>query len=210
MAFAPAERADLCDALLAVGPSATTLCEGWTASDLVAHVWTRENDLVAAPGIAVPALAGVTEARSRRALERWGFTGLVELVRQGPPRGSVFALPGADEQANTIEMFIHTEDVRRPNGLPRRPRSDEFEEMAWRRLAAISRHVFRTTPFGVVLERQPGTDQVRAKAGARTVTVVGPPSELLLFAFGRTSDADVRLIGTPGDVATLRGERSDA
>ena len=37
-------------------------------------------------------------------------------MRLGPVR----ALPGVDELANTGEFFVHTEDVRRANGLPLR------------------------------------------------------------------------------------------
>lgn len=205
MGFAPAERADFCESAVVVGPGAPTLCEGWTAADLVAHVWTRENDPVAAAGIVVPALGRLTEEHNRRALQRWGFTGLVELVRQGPPRGTFYALPGVDESANAVEFFVHTEDLRRPNGLPRRPRTDAFEDMAWRRLSAMARLSFRAAATGVVLEREPTGATVRAKPGASTVVVLGRPSELLLFAFGRTRDADVRLVGTDRAVAALVG-----
>src|SRR5918999_422676 len=42
--FARSERADLCDLLDKVGPDAPTLCRGWNAHDLAAHLWIREND----------------------------------------------------------------------------------------------------------------------------------------------------------------------
>lgn len=202
MGFASAERSDFCESALAAGPDSPTLCEGWTVADLVAHAWTRENDLVAVAGVVVPPLASVTEQRNRRALQRWGFPGLVELVRQGPPRASFFGLPGVDEQANTAEYFIHTEDIRRPAGLPRRPRSPEFEEMAWKRLRAMARLSFRRAVSGVVLERETG-EQLRANPGSATVTIVGVPSELLLFVSGRTRDADVLLVGPDAAASAL-------
>lgn len=208
MGFAKAERAAFCEAALAVGPSAPTLCEGWDTADLVAHVWTRENDPLALPGVVVPALEKLTAERHRRALQRWGFLGLVELVRHGPPRGSVFSLPGVDELANTLELFVHTEDVRRPNGLPRRPRSASFEDMVWGRVARLARVAFRGLDVGLVLERDSG-ETVRVRRGTSTVAVVGAASELLLFVFGRRSHAAVRLVGKPDAVARVqRGQNA--
>lgn len=203
MGFAKAERAALCEAALAVGPAAPTLCEGWDTADLVAHVWTRENDVLALPGVVLPPFEGLTAERNRRALQRWGFLGLVELVRHGPPRGSVFSLPGVDEQANTVEFFVHTEDVRRPNALPSRPRSAAFEDMAWRRAVGVARMAFRDAGVGIVLERDSG-ECARVRRGASTVTLVGAASELLLYVFGRTAHADVQLVGTDAAVTAVR------
>ena len=79
MAFAPAERADLRRPPRG-GSVMTTLCEAgrpptwWRTSGPGRTTWC-------APGIAVPALAGVTEARSRRA----GAVGLHRAGRAGPP-----------------------------------------------------------------------------------------------------------------------------
>ena len=49
--LAQLERGRLCDLLLEVGPDAPTLCEGWTAADLAAHLVIRERKPLAAPGI---------------------------------------------------------------------------------------------------------------------------------------------------------------
>ena len=103
MGFAAAQRAACCDDLLRAGPDAPTLCEGWTAADLVAHLWVRENDPVAAPGMVIGRLADLTQRRMDAALERWSFAGLVDLVRQGPPKGSAFALP---DQLFLFVLFI--------------------------------------------------------------------------------------------------------
>nr|BFF25281.1 hypothetical protein GCM10025732_32460 [Glycomyces mayteni] len=37
------ERRDLCELLAEVGPDAPTMCEGWTALDLAAHLVLREH-----------------------------------------------------------------------------------------------------------------------------------------------------------------------
>lgn len=203
MGFAANERAAFCDAALAVGPAGATLCEGWTVADLVAHVWTRENDLWAMPGIVLPAFAGVTQRRNDAALDRWGFVGLVNLVASGPNPRSPYGWPGMDDRANTIEFFVHTEDIRRPGALPRRPTERAFEDELWQRLPGIARLFFRKAGTGVRLERSDAPGQIRARGGRVTVTIVGMPSELVLFAFGRTRDADVRLIGPDAAVAAL-------
>ena len=46
-----AEREALADALASAGPDAPTLCEGWTAHDLAAHLIAREHRPDSTPGI---------------------------------------------------------------------------------------------------------------------------------------------------------------
>ncbi len=48
---AQSERAALCDMFEAVGPDVPTLCDGWTARDLAAHLVVRERRPDAALGI---------------------------------------------------------------------------------------------------------------------------------------------------------------
>jgi uncharacterized protein (TIGR03085 family) len=136
----------------------------------------------------------------------------VERIRNGPARFSVFALPGVDEPANTTEFFVHHEDVRRAGEAPQPSRvlDPEVEDWMWRRLKLLGRAYFRRAQVGVVLERlgsehssgEPET--IRAVAGAPIVTIVGQPSELLLFAHGRTSVAEVKLVGEPEAIEILK------
>ncbi len=37
------EREELCDLFLELGPEAATLCEGWTSTDLAAHLVLQEH-----------------------------------------------------------------------------------------------------------------------------------------------------------------------
>lgn len=211
MNFAKSERAELCDALDERGPDAPTLCVGWTTHDLAAHLWIRETDPLGAPGIVAKPLAGLTERRMNESKTRWSYPELVERVRRGPARLSVFAFPGVDEEANTVEFFIHHEDVRRAGVEPAEPRTlpDEFEDWMWRRMKLMGRALFRRSPVGVVLERpvpegstgEP--DTVRVMPGSQIVTIVGKPSELTLYAYGRRDHADVRLVGEPEALAAL-------
>ena len=138
--------------------------------------------------------------------QRWEFTELVDRIRNGPARFSVFAIPGVDEGANTTEFFIHHEDVRRAGDAPadRRANSgDDVEEWMWRRLKLLARAWFRRAQVGVVLERwaRPGRrrepETIRAVAGSPIVTLVGRPSELMIFAHGRRTVAEVSSSASP-------------
>ncbi|SDT40445.1 TIGR03085 family metal-binding protein [Microlunatus soli] len=216
MTFAKDERAGLCELLSEVGPDAPTLCGDWTTHDLAAHLWIRETDPVGAPGILAKPLAGLTERRMAEAKSRWSYAELVERVGNGPARFSVFSFPGVDEPANTTEFFIHHEDVRRAGDHPAGPRDlgDEVEDWMWRRLKLLGRAFFRRAPVGVVLERTPlagsgdgdsdgEPETIRAQNGTRIVTVVGKPSELVIFANGRTGVADVKLVGEQDAIDAL-------
>ena len=208
MRHAPEQRRDFSEALLEVGPTAPPLCEGWPAHDLAAHCWVRERSPRALLGIAAKRFEHLAEdemARTRRRL------GLVELATRpgAAPRPPIPPLPAADEAINTTEYFIHTEDVRRANRLPRRLVPPDLELALWARLGLIGRVLFAGSPVGVVLE-QADSDAAprRVKPGASTVTLVGRPSELLLFAFGRDGHADVRLVGEQRSIdALLAAER---
>jgi len=205
MGFASRERAALCAALTAVEPDAPTLCEGWTAHDLAAHVWCRENDPLAAPGVVIGALADLTASRMEAVKRRWAYPELVRQIARGPRPVSPFALPALDEAGNTVEFFVHTEDVRRAGGLEPRKSDPAFEDHASRALATVARRLLRAAPVGVVFERTDSGERLRVRPGSSSVTVAGAPSELLLFAFGRVGHARVGLVGDPVDVASLLG-----
>ncbi|MBA8795202.1 uncharacterized protein (TIGR03085 family) [Friedmanniella endophytica] len=211
MSFAKSERTQLADLFDAVGPDAPTLCEGWDAADLAAHLWMREHDPVGAAGLVAKPLAGLTERRMVETRARWPWPELVDRIRRGPGPFSLFALPGVDEPANAIEFFVHHEDVRRAGDPPLPPRGLDrpTEDWLWKRLHLMGRAFFRRSPVGVTLERAAGDgtsgepETIRAQGGSRIVTVVGRPSEITLFAFGRTGAADVTLVGEPDAVDAL-------
>ncbi|GII65793.1 TIGR03085 family protein [Sphaerisporangium krabiense] len=208
MNHARAERAALCDLLDELGPDAPTLCEGWTTADLAAHLVLRERRLDAAAGIAVPALAGRTAAVQERIKNRGGYRELVDAVRQGPPRWSPYGLvPGLDAAVNTLEMFVHHEDVRRarPGWEPRELPAD-LAELLWKRVTAGARLMFRRSPVGVILRHTDGR-KAGAKKAEPHVIVTGDPAELLMFAFGRQDHARVTCAGDPPSVGRLTAAR---
>jgi uncharacterized protein (TIGR03085 family) len=212
MRYARDERLALCALLDSAGPREPTLCEGWDTRDLAAHLVLREHRPDAGAGLLGGPLAGYTRGVQRKLAERTPYPRLVETIRSGPPRLSVFGLPGMDERINLVEYFVHHEDVRRAQpGWEPRELSQRLADVLWQRLG-MARFLLRKAPVGVELARDDGPDsergstsRVRITAKARTpvVTVTGPPAELTLWALGRTAAARVRLDGSEADVKAL-------
>ncbi|MFF1446863.1 TIGR03085 family metal-binding protein [Streptomyces sp. NPDC058274] len=197
------ERLLLADLLEAEGPDAPTLCGDWNTRDLAAHVVVRERRADAAGGILIKQLAPRLERVQAEFAEK-PYEELIQLIRTGPPRFSPFSLKQIDEASNTVEFYVHTEDVRRarPDWTPR-PLDAVFQDALWSRLDRTARLVGRGVPTGLVLRRPDGQTAVAHK-GTPVVTVTGEPSELLLFAYGRQSVADVALDGEKDAIAKLQ------
>jgi uncharacterized protein (TIGR03085 family) len=202
----------LCALLDKTGPDAPTLCEGWQTSDLAAHLVLREHRPDAAVGILGGPMARYTARAQQKLSGRTPYPMLVETIRTGPPRLSLFGIPGVDGKANFAEYFVHHEDVRRgqPDWRPREL-SAGLTEAVWN-LLPQARLMLRKVPVGIEFARddvrQQGDDQraVRLTVRPRTpmVTVIGPPTELLMWTFGRTSAARISLEGAEADVAALK------
>ncbi len=203
------QRTALCDALDAAAPTAPTLCEGWTAHDLAAHVWVRENlTFRVAPALVRGDHARIDELRQDVMASR-PYPGLVAAIRRGPQGASPFRLPGMESLANTVEFFVHCEDVRRGEGKnPPRPRDAALENLLWKRAATLARVSLRRCPVSVQLERDvPAGEPVRIGRGPDIVTLSGRPSEILLYLFGRRAAADVAVIGEPAAVSVVERAR---
>ncbi|OCB53008.1 TIGR03085 family protein [Mycobacterium vulneris] len=204
MTVAQRERAALVESMRAAGPDAPTLCEGWTARDLAAHLVVRERRLDAAPGILVPQLAGYTERVQQKVTESTGWDDLVDQIAAGPPLYSPFKL--LDPLVNVAEMFIHNEDVRRaqPNWKPRELDSATVSALS-RGIAAMARMTMGKSPARVALTTPAGKTLATVGSGPEA-TVTGEPGELLLFAAGR-EPAQVTFSGDDTAVAALRAAR---
>jgi uncharacterized protein (TIGR03085 family) len=216
MTYARDERLALCALLDDVGPNAPTLCEGWRTVDLAAHLVLREHR----PDAGIGMLGGPLAWHARRVqsglAERTPYPRLVETIRNGPPRLSLFGIPGVDERANVTEFFVHHEDVRRAQpGWEPRELDPGLSEALWKGLR-MTRFILRKAPVGVEFARQDpprsgttGQRRVRITAKARTpvVTVTGTPAELTMWALGRTTAAQVRLDGSEADVQALSQAR---
>jgi uncharacterized protein (TIGR03085 family) len=202
--MAQAERAALCDTALQVGEDQPTLSGEWTVKDLVVHLLVREGSPAAA-GIFLRPLARLTELDSRR-LGRRDFAVLVEKLRSGPPVYSPYAVPKLDALANTLEFFVHHEDIRRaqPEWSVRELSHDE-ELLTWSLLRTAGKGLTRRAPVGVTIQNAATGSSAVLRKGDRTVTLRGLPSELTLYVFGRRPQARVELLGDPDDVASLSG-----
>lgn len=204
--FAKRERLLLADLLETAGPDAPTLCEGWQTRDLAAHVVVRERRADAAGGIMIKQLAPRLE-RVMTEFTAKPYEELIQLIRTGPPRFSPFQLKQLDEASNTVEFYVHTEDVRRAQeGWTPRELDPVFQDALWSRLERTARLMGRTAPTGLVLRRPDGQTAVAHK-GAPVVTVTGEPSELLMFAHGRQSVAKVELDGDENAIAKLQATK---
>lgn len=198
------ERAQLCTLFEQVGPDHPTLCTGWTCYDLAAHLVLRERRPDAAPGILIKGLAGRTRSVQRQLRASHTFAELVGLLRDGPPRWSPYAVHAVDESANTVEFFVHHEDVRRAaEGWQPRELDPGLTEALWSRLRRGGRLFFRRAPVGVALHRPDTGATIQVRDGEPAAVISGPPAELLMYAFGRRSHANVTLGGDPAAVQRL-------
>ncbi len=201
---AASERRDLCNLMDQLGPDAPTLCEGWTARDLAAHLVIREGRLDAFGGILLPPLARYT-ARVQSDVAQRPWPELVDQLRNGPPWWSPCNLPWLRDKINAMEFFVHHEDVRRARtGWEPRHADSRRAALLWSLLRA-ARVLYRNSPVGVIL-RLPDGSEHPVRRGERSVTVVGPAEELTLHACGR-DQAIVEIHGDQVDVAALQASR---
>ncbi len=177
MTYSQDERLALAALLEETGPQAPTLCEGWQARDLLAHLVLRERQPVASAGVLGGPLAGYTARVQEGYLNRYSFAELVALFRLGPPRLSLFAIPGADEAINTVEHFVHHEDVRRAvPGWTERELAPGLSDTLWKRLKS-ARLLLRGAPTGVVLAKEGSDERITAKNPTPSVPVTRAPAE---------------------------------
>jgi uncharacterized protein (TIGR03085 family) len=204
-----AERAALADALEAAGPHRPTLCDGWTTTELAAHLLTRERRPDAAMTVVVPALSGWSD----RILAKYAtrpYADLIAAIRTGPPLTSLMALPGVDARINLIEHFVHCEDVRRAYpgdpGWTARDLPVSRQNALWEQISVLGRMIFRKSPVSVTLRTPDGRmKRVIARGdNSEGVELVGEPAELTLYAYGRKDQALAQLDGPDDAVAAFR------
>ena len=191
-----AERRGLAATLRAVGPEAPTLAGAWKAGDLAAHVVATEK-LRGMPtflgrrlvlrGIRLNDTFAGAMAIDVRRFRRRGFDwALARLERQGPwllDRPSVLPV-------SVFEIFVHHEDVRRPNAVAREETPDVVPSIEW--LLRYHRKPLGETGVRVEL---PGGRELHGGGPERRLTLRGAPGEVLLWLAGRREVAEVEVDG---------------
>jgi uncharacterized protein (TIGR03085 family) len=197
------ERHALCDLALVLGEDAPTLCGEWTAKDLVTHLLVRESQPLGALGIAVPGLSGLAD-RAMARLARKDFAVLVEKLRD--PGLTPYALPPVELLANTMEYFVHHEDLRRgqPDWEPRELDAADADAV-WRAIRLGGKALVRPAGVPVEIRRSDTGATAALRRGDDPVTVEGPVAEIALFLFGRSQVCDLTFGGPAERVGRLRG-----
>jgi uncharacterized protein (TIGR03085 family) len=203
--YARRERHLLADLLLEVGPDQPTLCTGWTTRDLAAHLAVRDRRADAMVGALIPPLAGHGEhlrlARAARA-----YADVVHEVRT-PPWWSPISNRLTDELANTVEFFIHHEDVRRGQQQWSPRELDAGEQRAlWKTVKLTARFGLRKLRIPVLV-RAPGLGELLIGGDTPQVTLTGEAGELALFVSGRQRAARVAVEGPAEPAERLRTAR---
>jgi uncharacterized protein (TIGR03085 family) len=200
LSLAQQERSTLCDLFVELGPDAPTLCEGWVTADLAAHLVVRERRPDSGPGLVWPRLAEYTDKVRRSVRDRMSWETLVETVRRGPP----LLLRPVDGPMNTIEYFIHVEDVRRAeDGWEPRAISRELADALWKRVGpgGMAKKVGAT-----VVITSPGRADKQSGTGP-VLTLAGDPGELTMFGAGRQRATRVEISGDAALADQLRSAR---
>ncbi|CAN5917889.1 TIGR03085 family metal-binding protein [soil metagenome] len=205
-------RDELCATLAGLDAdqwNAETLCAGWDAGDVAAHLIAREREPWTAPGIV---FGGPLAALTDRRVAAWKARGrgaLSATLAAGPP----WPLSGPLADVQIVEDWIHEQDVRRGGaGLPTTPPVDAVARLLW---IAAKRFAIRTLAVDgdLVTELTDGARRHRVRARSRVplalptdapadVVITGPVGELLLFVAGRDA-VTVTIDGTPQARALL-------
>jgi uncharacterized protein (TIGR03085 family) len=213
MPWAETEKEALAGTLSVTDPDAATLCEGWTARHLLAHLVQREQHPLGSIGDQVSRRPPGQEKHLGRLVtqvgDEDGYQVLLRRFLAGPPRWS--PMSWAADPLNFLEYVIHHEDIRRGGTTPERPRvlPQKEVESIWQRLLRFAPLSFRRSPVGVTLARPGGTSR-RVKKGHDGVVVTGEPVELLLYISGRERAAQVEVSGTADAVARFQSWRGES
>jgi uncharacterized protein (TIGR03085 family) len=201
---AQAERAALCELFTEVGPDAGTLCGDWTTRDLAAHLVVRERRPDAAIGIIVSKAAGYTDkVQAGVAASEWDD--LIDTVRSGPPIWSPTKIEAIDKLANTVEFFVHHEDVRRTaDGWEPRDLDADLTDALYSMLSKMAKRLVKSSPVGIVLAPDDGRPTIVVKQAEPSVTVSGAVGELVMFVYGRQAHSRVKITGDEASIAAVQ------
>src|SRR5512139_3777993 len=129
------------------------------------------------------------------------------LVREGNPAAIGIVVPPLARWTDLAsERLVRQEDIRRAQEeWEPRELADRVQDVLWKMVRVAGKGLVRSTKVGVVLERSDTAEQAALKPTTPSVVVRGLPAELVMFVYGRQSQAHVELLGADADVAALTG-----
>ena len=204
MTFAQSQRRQLADLFLTLGPEAPTLCEGWTARELAAHLYVRERNIKAGMGLMVAKYSSLHD-EAIEAQAQLPFEQTVQDWAAGPV--GIFKL--LDNQANTVEHFVHLEDLRRGDvsqDFEPREFSQVVNEQLYKSLKQMAPILLRGSQKPIVLTPDlftpftVGGKRGVVEKGDDVVRVSGEVGEILMWAYGR----DRVKVHVSGDVDSVK------
>ncbi len=193
--FVQAERQYTLDLLQKLSPKqwhASTLCNGWTVEDIVAHLVARERSTYSDIGLVLPSLHYIHDKKIN-SIKAKGHDYILKKLAHYP-----WWMPAI---ANTAEFYIHNEDILRGELQMQRPRpSKEAGEILWKALHGITKiRKDLVADLGSVQIENIQTGAVLTienKHADKDTVIAGLPGELLLFVYGRRSAAKVKITTT--------------
>jgi uncharacterized protein (TIGR03085 family) len=197
------ERQRLAELLLVVGPQAPTLCGGWAAVELATHIVLRDRRPDIIPGLLTKYFRGHLN-RVQREVAAQPWSELVAQVNAGPAAWVPASWAPVDALVNTLEFFVHHEDVLRANPEQgSRPVDSALADALWGAVHNLGRMRLRRVSVGVIA-RSPGREDRVLRRGSDSVYVSGEPGELALYFTGRREHAQVDVSGAPAAVARFQ------
>ncbi|WP_454301887.1 maleylpyruvate isomerase family mycothiol-dependent enzyme [Salana multivorans] len=210
-------RAALVAALRSVPPDAPTLCEGWQARHLAAHIILRER---APQRIAFGALRGhdaaielgddVSDVSGADDAELAHYEQLIAEVEEGP---SALSPMSWSARGNVLEFVVHALDVLRASEHPAiRAReltlSPGVRSAMWGSLLPLLRiggvrRAARAAGMGLIVVVPHGPRAVIAR-GEQSLVLTGTEEEIALVAMGRAPHARATVTGPDDAIATFR------
>ncbi|MCL4449526.1 MAG: TIGR03085 family metal-binding protein [Actinobacteria bacterium] len=223
------EREMLCQTLQEVGPNGPTLCQGWNASDLAAHLLVREHNPLTLPGMAFDKafggiLAGYTSAAMRRA-QLSGFDDMISRLRLGPPL--LYRMKGPSALINLAENWIHHEDLLRADdtgtcaACDHKEQHRELDDTLWKvigfygyiaslRLKGVSLRLLGADGQSKHIGKSRVISHGGDKAGngeSNVVTLEGAPGDIVLYLTGRQKAASISVDASPHAMEILNSAK---
>lgn len=203
--LAQRERQELCDLALELGASAPTLCGDWDVQHLVAHLVVRERRPIGAAGITIKPLAGLHEGDVTRVARTQDLDTMVGKLREG---FSYLRLPGIDSLVNTLEFFVHHEDIRRaqPDWKPRQL-DQRTAATLWKAIGISGKGLIRPAGVPVTIVNAADGRSTVLRGGSDPVTITGEVAELTMFIYGRHETRGLQFEGPEASIARLKAAK---